>query len=84
MTARLSLLPLKRAVIDRAYSGVCYNSWRAPVAQLDRASDFESGGRGFESLRARSNQGVLFNSATLRASNAMYAIKTMRSSSRKP
>src|SRR5262249_49705192 len=25
-----------------------------PVAQLDRASDFESGGRGFESLRARS------------------------------
>ena len=25
----------------------------APVAQLDRASDFESGGRGFESLRAR-------------------------------
>src|SRR5688572_14378681 len=27
-------------------------SQRAPVAQLDRASDFESGGRGFESLRA--------------------------------
>ena len=26
---------------------------RAPVAQLDRASDFESDGRGFESLRAR-------------------------------
>src|SRR5688572_8514524 len=26
----------------------------APVAQLDRASDFESGGREFESLRARS------------------------------
>src|SRR5689334_10758135 len=25
----------------------------APVAQLDRASDFESGGREFESLRAR-------------------------------
>ena len=25
----------------------------APVAQLDRASDFESAGRGFESLRAR-------------------------------
>ncbi len=24
----------------------------APVAQLDRASDFESAGRGFESLRA--------------------------------
>ncbi|EPR39689.1 hypothetical protein dsmv_2537 [Desulfococcus multivorans DSM 2059] len=30
----------------------------APVAQLDRASDFGSAGRGFESLRARStNQG---------------------------
>jgi hydrogenase/urease accessory protein HupE len=28
----------------------------APVAQLDRASDFESGGRGFDSLRARSPQ----------------------------
>ena len=26
---------------------------RAPVAQLDRAPDFESGGRGFEPLRAR-------------------------------
>ena len=26
---------------------------RALVAQLDRAPDFESGGRGFESLRAR-------------------------------
>ena len=26
---------------------------RAPVAQLDRASDYESVGRGFESLRAR-------------------------------
>ena len=63
---------------------VCYNSWRAPVAQLDRASDFESGGRGFESLRARSDQRLLFVSATLRASNAMYEIKTMRSSSRKP
>ena len=28
-------------------------SRHAPVAQLDRASDFESAGRGFESLRAR-------------------------------
>ena len=28
----------------------------APVAQLDRASDFESVGRGFESLRARHNK----------------------------
>ena len=31
---------------------------KAPVAQLDRASDFESEGREFESLRAR--QLVLF------------------------
>ena len=29
------------------------SSTEAPVAQLDRAPDFESGGRGFESLRAR-------------------------------
>ncbi len=27
----------------------------APVAQLDRASDFESAGRGFESLQACQN-----------------------------
>ncbi len=27
--------------------------WQAPVAQLDRASDYESEGRAFESLRAR-------------------------------
>jgi hypothetical protein len=32
----------------------------APVAQLDRASDFESVGRGFESLRAyQLNQWVM-------------------------
>ena len=31
------------------YSAFLY----APVAQPDRASDFESAGRGFESLRAR-------------------------------
>jgi hypothetical protein len=28
-------------------------SSKAPVAQLDRAPDFESGGQGFESLPAR-------------------------------
>lgn len=28
-------------------------TYKAPVAQLDRAPDFESVGRGFESLRAR-------------------------------
>jgi hypothetical protein len=30
-----------------------YNQWSAPLAQLDRAADFESVGREFESLRAR-------------------------------
>ena len=30
-----------------------YRQLNAPVAQLDRASDFESEGWGFESLRAR-------------------------------
>lgn len=37
--------------------GVWYNKLsrreHAPVAQLDRVADFESVGRGFESLRAR-------------------------------
>ncbi len=32
-------------------------AWRnAPVAQLDRASDYESEGRGFESLRVYHSQ----------------------------
>ncbi len=31
-----------------------YNRTDAPIAQLDRAPDFESVGRGFESLWARS------------------------------
>ena len=36
------------------YFGIINESHlNAPVAQLDRASDFESAGRGFESLRAR-------------------------------
>src|SRR5882762_6738473 len=30
----------------------CYNSFRAPVAQLDRASGYEPEGRMFESCRA--------------------------------
>jgi hypothetical protein len=43
------------------------DSQSAPVAQLDRAPDYESGGQEFESLRARqfsfeinNSQGVLF------------------------
>ncbi len=35
------------SIRDQASSSI------APVAQLDRAPDFESVGRGFESLRAR-------------------------------
>ena len=36
-------------------SGLCYHTRcnRAPVAQLDRVTDYESGGRRFESCRAR-------------------------------
>jgi hypothetical protein len=30
-----------------------FRTYRAPLAQLDRASDYESEGREFESLRAR-------------------------------
>ncbi len=41
----------------------------APVAQLDRASDFESVGRGFESLRAR--QDTIANDALLRYSRQL-------------
>src|SRR5947209_4520634 len=43
----------------RAYSnaavptGLLHPAGNAPVAQLDRAPDYESGGREFESLRAR-------------------------------
>src|SRR5262249_45942618 len=44
-------------VVEQSPSGIqrCYSLERAAalVAQLDRAPDFESGGRGFESLRAR-------------------------------
>jgi hypothetical protein len=31
----------------------CSTSWHAPVAQLDRARDYESRGQRFESFRAR-------------------------------
>ncbi len=38
--------PVTHPILDR-------HILRAPVAQLDRASDFESAGRRFESSRAR-------------------------------
>ena len=45
------------ALFQIAYAPVCCPAGRASVvalvAQLDRAPDFDSGGRGFESLRAR-------------------------------
>ncbi len=42
----------------RRFSGACGPATEAsaPVAQLDRASDYESGGRTFESFRARQYQ----------------------------
>src|SRR5262249_37696006 len=43
--------------------------FHAPVAQLDRASDFESEGRGFNSLRAR-------------CSNSATRLKTLSSTAR--
>ena len=39
--------------VDRTEESVISRVLRAPVAQLDRASDFESAGRVFESPRAR-------------------------------
>ena len=48
---RMKAAPLVRIQTIKL-SHLCYNLWTAPVAQLDRASDFESVGRGFESLRA--------------------------------
>ena len=49
---RLSLPPRpSRPIWNRRRSSL--KPLRALVAQLDRAPDFESGGRGFESLRAR-------------------------------
>src|SRR5260370_16121825 len=47
----------RRGLVVQSSSGIQRRSWLqsspALVAQLDRAPDFESGGRGFESLRAR-------------------------------
>ena len=39
---------------------------QAPVAQLDRASDYESGGQEFESLRARQNPAKHLNNPRVR------------------
>ncbi len=40
-------------IINRTSSPQIAATWYAPVAQLDRAPDYESGGQEFESLRAR-------------------------------
>jgi hypothetical protein len=51
------LAPQQRSEASRLRSKV----WtRALVAQLDRASDFDSEGRRFESFRARHLQGQIF------------------------
>ncbi|CCQ95457.1 hypothetical protein CULT_2640003 [[Clostridium] ultunense Esp] len=39
-----------------------------PVAQLDRVSDYESEGRGFESLRARHLQNSLYAGSRMKRS----------------
>ena len=41
--------------LSRPAGGVIFYVWQAPVAQLDRASDFGSEGWGFESSRARAS-----------------------------
>ena len=46
-----TLKPIIFDLLARELSGISY----APVAQLDRASDYESEGRAFESLRVRSS-----------------------------
>ena len=40
---------------------MCYIQVVAPVAQLDRAPDYESGGREFESLPARQEKFVNYD-----------------------
>ena len=48
------VLPMKAEVYSYPRSaGTTIPVWQAPVAQLDRAPDYESGGQEFESLRAR-------------------------------
>src|SRR5690606_223723 len=46
---RISSAALLNAACSRRSSYL----WQAPVAQLDRAPDYESGGRGFESCPVR-------------------------------
>ena len=49
----LSNVPWTRSILYGRDKVALPGSKRAPVAQLDRASDFGSEGWGFESLRAR-------------------------------
>ncbi len=56
----------KRKVVELLGCDVCVThgrigQHRAPVAQLDRASDYESEGRGFKSLRAYQPFTSIFN-----------------------
>ncbi len=44
----------------------------APVAQLDRASDFGSEGLGFESLRAHLTLGITLRAFWICSSNFLY------------
>ena len=56
------LSPAARQIIKCKFHGlrieICNLKFLAPVAQLDRAPDYGSGGWEFESLRARHNESV--------------------------
>ena len=54
--ATLGSLSAKRLDVPRDFR----HAWQAPVAQLDRAPDYEFGGQRFESFRARQHSTIKF------------------------
>ena len=69
LTAGASSKALTKVRFLRKADASWYHSSQAPVAQLDRAPDFESGGQGFESLPARqqaSYEAIIFFDAGIR------------------
>src|SRR5262245_1787531 len=52
--------PLAKAAFRALVPGTSLAERQAPVAQLDRAPDYESGGQEFESLRARQHLAAVF------------------------
>src|SRR6185295_8084952 len=49
----------KRKALEPGCAVLCVAAFKAPVAQLDRALDYESKGRKFESSRARRESGFV-------------------------